>query len=731
MDLMDNGPASEIRLQLPMCIGQRYGAPPAGMHGAATASPHTRVRFDAHIQMHGAITSVTSPSHAALHAAPHTAHGRASRHRALARLRSPHFLAGDLVLLVAARGLGRPRCVAEHAPRAGSLALQLALVPEFDLAPAARQEFVFVVDRSGSMSGDRIDTARRTLRLLLPTLPSAGTSFNVFSFGSRCDGLWPASRGYANDTLAVARDYVNAMEANYGGTEIGAALLQACSSRDVTKPTTMFVLTDGQVGHSRPSRPYPRLTAPQAHDPDAVFRIVADAVARAAANAPLRVFTLGIGATASSAMCEGIARVGHGTCLMALAAEDIVGKCAALVRAGRSFLLRDVRVDWGLPPGAALTQAPAHIRDLHPGVRLVVFALVEDARAVPVLPKSVTLHATRDGAPLRFAVPVAPVHADEHAVRVVHTLAARRLLTQLEDDRALPEGARRAAAVRLGETYQLAGRYTSFVAVDDDGVRPLPIARPAWAVAAFARREAEKARRARERAARGGDVLDALAGYVDNAVAVGGGFVSGLLRTWFGGAQPAQGSPAPRDEPDADEESVEEGRKPADTDYDSADTYSTMSSLISSSSWTESDDSRPPTPDPETRSPSPDFALDPTRRIPGAYPGDDDGDGPASGPIDDSVQHLLELQTAEGSFEVNDALMQLVGQDILDRDKPAQVDDHLWATAVAVAYCRKRLTGNADLLGCIVEKALEFAIRAGYGDVDFEALVAAAGRLMP
>ena len=189
-----------------MCVGLRYGEPPEGMIGTASASVHTRVRFDAHIQMKGEIHSVSSPSHPEVHAAAYQTHlGRPSRHRFIVRLRSPDFLQSDFALVIKAADLDRPRCFVERDPRgSGSVAMQLTLIPKFDLPRVPSQEFIFVVDRSWSMSGDRVETAKRTLTMLLRTLPSEGTSFNIFSFGRLCDSLWPTSRVYINNALATA-----------------------------------------------------------------------------------------------------------------------------------------------------------------------------------------------------------------------------------------------------------------------------------------------------------------------------------------------------------------------------------------------------------------------------------------------------------------------------------------------------------------------------------------------
>ena len=190
-----------------MSAGQRYGQPPSGLVGASSPSHTTRVRFKAHIQMKGMIDSINSPSHPTMSSAAYqTYQGRLSRHRAVAQFRSAKFLDSDIVLIVKAGGLDSPRCFAERDPRgSGSLALQLTLLPKFDLPPMPSQEFIFLVDRSGSMGGSRIETAKRTMAILLRFLPGQGTTtLNIFSFGSHCDSLWATSMPYSNATLAQA-----------------------------------------------------------------------------------------------------------------------------------------------------------------------------------------------------------------------------------------------------------------------------------------------------------------------------------------------------------------------------------------------------------------------------------------------------------------------------------------------------------------------------------------------
>jgi hypothetical protein len=154
------------------------------------------------------------------------------------------------------------------------------------------------------MWGGRMESVKTSLQIMVRSLPSQDTTFNIVSFGSHYTTLWPNSQPYSAESVERASKHVDTFTANYEGTQLRSALqyafksrVSAVSSFKDTTPTTVFVLTDGETW-----------------DLDAIIREVTISVKEAKDHdSLLRVFVLGIGNQVSSAMCDGIARAGKGT----------------------------------------------------------------------------------------------------------------------------------------------------------------------------------------------------------------------------------------------------------------------------------------------------------------------------------------------------------------------------------------------------------------------------------
>ncbi|KAL8280106.1 hypothetical protein RQP46_007436 [Phenoliferia psychrophenolica] len=527
-ELTEDEENDSIRFHLPATIGARYGSSPVAPAAPSSASTtSTFFTFTASIESLSPIAKIGCPSHSietSLGPDPSlpNAASLAFSNYAQVNFASPKDLSSDIILTVKSAGLDAPRCIAEIHPTDGTVALATTTVPRFKLPDVARQEFVFLVDRSGSMGTGRMETAKKALVVLLRSLPAVGTEFNVLSFGSQCTPLWTSSRQYNQATLDEATKHVDSMHANFGGTEIRAALEVAFRARKTDRPTSLFVLTDGD-----------------AWDLDAVLESVKSAVASAPAGAYLRTFTLGIGESASTAMVEGIARVGAGASTFVRDGESITGKAARLLAAARSPLITNVRLDWSggassvvvekdvddgfemlsddgsertvaqtdkapislfdmdvnplaeahapppppspitLPPTPPAQQSPHSIKGLSPAIRLYVYTILAsplftgDTSSVP---KTVTLRGelfSGDQVALEIPVTLSQIPGST----AIHTLSARKLIQDLDDGQHdLAAGGAdpytvaemvKASIVRLGTKYSLASKHTSFVAVDE------------------------------------------------------------------------------------------------------------------------------------------------------------------------------------------------------------------------------------------------------------------------
>ena len=156
-------------------------------------------------------------------------------------------------------------------------------------SPKQNNEFVFVVDCSGSMSGDRIKKASACLDLFLRSLPM-GSYFNVVRFGSRFESLFPASVEYNDENVSKALEYASGLNANLGGTELLPVLKEIFSTgQKGTGQRQIFVLTDGEVCNTD--------------------SVLAKAEEHCQNN---RIYTLGIGTGADPGLVEGLADVSGG-----------------------------------------------------------------------------------------------------------------------------------------------------------------------------------------------------------------------------------------------------------------------------------------------------------------------------------------------------------------------------------------------------------------------------------
>ncbi|CAM9117740.1 unnamed protein product [Phaeothamnion confervicola] len=428
-----------LRFTLPTAVAPRYfpagsngsncGSNGGSSYGAVSGSggygeTDYRLDVDVSARLASAITSMSSPTH------PLTAE-QCSAGDGVAVAATCFWrnlkLDGDLVLLLG--------CAEGHQPRAwltaplpdGSRAVAVALVPDLvgvDFDNESAGEFLFVLDRSGSMSGESIDAARQALIIALASLP-LGATFNIVSFGSGFEKLFPAGSAAFNDeSKAAATAVVAAMEADMGGTEILRPLKDIMDTPpDPARPRQVIVLTDGQVGNTRE---------------------LVDFVREAHRRTGVRFFAAGVGSGVSHALVNGIARGGGGAAEFIADArgEAVQTKMMRLVGRALQPTITGAVVDYGSLPVSRT--APRRPPPIYAGTRTLLFGLLrpsEAASAAVFGGASVTVRMQGpDGEIVQMVRLMQPwdgdADADAGAVasRLLHACAVRVMLRDLEDD---------------------------------------------------------------------------------------------------------------------------------------------------------------------------------------------------------------------------------------------------------------------------------------------------------
>ncbi|CAI2378146.1 unnamed protein product [Moneuplotes crassus] len=119
---------------------------------------------------------------------------------------------------------------------------------KFDDPEIASGEYIFLIDRSGSMGCcSRMQIAVTALELFIQSLPQ-DSKFNIVSFGSSYGFFTPESLEFNDENKMLALDEIKSYTEDMGGTNIYSPLKHILLSKyDCSYPRNVFLLTDGGV----------------------------------------------------------------------------------------------------------------------------------------------------------------------------------------------------------------------------------------------------------------------------------------------------------------------------------------------------------------------------------------------------------------------------------------------------------------------------------------------------
>lgn len=486
----------QLRFVLPRAYVQRHGSAPTAKITSGVKHEDVPFTMNVTIQQAGRIYNVLGAS-AQLGRHPD---GSFDETFATARVERSNVSSPstDIVLVIEAAGLDKPRAFVEPhpSPDRASTAIALSYMPTVPINSAFGMEFIAVVDCSSSMSGVKLQMTQVALKFLAKSLPSRNTTINVFSFGAKVDSLFSASSPYDDVTVDKTNAYIDAMKADYGQKDIAKALTAVFNSLPSTlvRPVSIFLLTDGAAWDVQ----------------DCMAKTEAAIRQRSTDKCFMRVFTVGLGDAVSTETCDGIARAGGGTSIyIRTADEKFEGKCHRLLAAARMVPVKNIKVQWeklqpdvgGTPPawetnrpsgpislsGSSFQfstdvgpvtrsrQAPLNFPDFLPGTRLHAYAIVPKTTAVTDNLK-ITGFIPALNLPFEEVIRIIPM-LHSYGNRFLHTCAAKAFITEFEDAKPTGMNAQELKddIIYYGTTFGLTSRHTSFLAIDNNQPTPRPV----------------------------------------------------------------------------------------------------------------------------------------------------------------------------------------------------------------------------------------------------------------
>ena len=301
------------------------------------------------------------------------------------------------------------------------------------------RETIFVIDNSGSMSGESMDQAKQGLLLALDRLAPTD-EFNVIRFDDTMDMLFTTAVSANEQNLARAKRFVSNLEAN-GGTEMLPALRAALIDNDkanTEEVRQVVFIIDGAIGNE-----------------DELFSAITGGLGRS------RLFTVGIGSAPNGYFMTRAARQGRGTFTYMDDVTKVTEQSEKLFAALENPVMTDLAVK--LPAGAA-DAYPSPLPDLYAGEPVTLVLRAADLKG------DLTLSGKLNGSTWSQTFSV----ADAASTKGVAQLWGRAKIAGFEESRysgmSLEDVDK--GVLKTALDFHLVSRLTSLVAVDKTPARP-------------------------------------------------------------------------------------------------------------------------------------------------------------------------------------------------------------------------------------------------------------------
>lgn len=316
------------------------------------------------------------------------------------------------------------------------------------------REMIFVLDTSGSMSGEPMNASKVFMRHALKTL-RPDDYFRIINFGSTSHEFTNSPIRATQDNLRRGQNHIDSLNAN-GGTEFVPAINQAFSSPLISQTLRIVVfLTDGYIGNE-----------------SAVIQLISEKIKDA------RVYAFGVGTSVNRYLLSEMGRIGHGFARYIDPTEDSEEVAIKFARMLGSPVLTDISIDWNKLNVSEVT--PEIIPDLFSGDSIRIQGKYEGT-GLQTIRVNGKVQGREASLPLQVNLPQENFYdASTSAIPLVWARSKisdymRQLNTRNNGpNRKFSDDELKFKVTTLGLDHSLATKWTSFVAVSRRVVNPQP-----------------------------------------------------------------------------------------------------------------------------------------------------------------------------------------------------------------------------------------------------------------
>lgn len=315
----------------------------------------------------------------------------------------------------------------------------LTITPGASLAPIGEgTDWVFVLDVSGSMGGDKIRTLSDGVAKVIGKM-SGTDRFRIVTFNNDSSDF---TGGYINATAENVQAVLGRLQQLQagGGTNLYAGLSAGLKKTDDERTTAIVLVTDGVAN-----------IGPTGH---ADFRKLVQ-------DRDVRLFTFVLGNSANRPLLEDLAKLSGGFAMDIAPRDDIYGR---IVQAKSKVLYQNMHdVEVRFAGGGVREVSPVSLGSLYQGQQAVLFGRYSKAEPVEVTMRARISGEEREW---RCRVDLPETDTDNPEIERLWALAAiDETMAEIRGEGETP--ARRERVVALGTEYSLVTDHTSMVVMKE------------------------------------------------------------------------------------------------------------------------------------------------------------------------------------------------------------------------------------------------------------------------